>query len=267
MGIFSATSTKSALKKLLKKGFISVNEEMASTATFVQGGEQIQLRLPEEAVPKKLLNVSLEIIYEDDYLAAIYKPAGILVSGNKFKTVANALTQNLKSSEQNDATIPQPVHRLDYVTTGILLVGKTSSAIRLLNQLFERNEIRKTYLAICIGEMKSEGSIQSEIDGKDSHSGYRVLESVSSERFGKLNLVELKPQSGRRHQLRIHLSSIANPILGDQEYGIEPFILKGKGVYLHAFALEFTHPFTQEEVFLKTEIPERFRKIFGKKDQ
>lgn len=192
----------------------------------------------------------------------IHKPAGILVSGNSFKTIANALDQNLKRSNLLDATIPQPVHRLDYATTGVLLIGKTSSSIRALNIIFENRAVSKTYYAVTIGEMDHQGAITSEVDGKKSKSNYTLCESVPSERFGKLNLVKLEPQTGRRHQLRIHLATLGNPILGDKEYGIKNLILNGKGLYLHAYSLKFTHPFTNEEMYLKDELPQRFKKIF-----
>lgn len=240
-----------------------MNGRPATTATFIGGEECIKLSIPKEASPKKKLNFPLEVLYEDDYLAAIHKPAGISVSGNKFKTIANALDQNLKKSNLPDATTPHPVHRLDYATTGILLIGKTSSSIRALNKLFENREIEKTYYAITIGEMKNRGSITSPIDDKESQSDYRSCESVSSKRFGKLNLVELAPQTGRRHQLRKHLLSIGNPILGDKKYGVKNLILFGKGLYLHAYSLRFTHPFTNKEMLLKDELPKKFKKIFN----
>ena len=194
----------------------------------------------------------------------IHKPAGILVSGNSFKTIANALTQNIQRSNLPDATKPQPVHRLDYATTGILLVGKTSSSIRALNKMFEDKKVMKTYFAITIGEMDYRGKITSKIDGKKSQSNYTLSESVPSKKFGKLNLIQLKPQTGRRHQLRKHLSKIGNPILGDKEYGIQNSILKGKGLYLHAYSLKFIHPFTNEKIHLKDELPQKFKKIFIK---
>ena len=192
----------------------------------------------------------------------IHKPAGILVSGNNFKTITNALTQNIQPSKLPDATKPQPVHRLDYATTGILLVGKTSSSIRALNRIFEDKKIEKTYYAVTIGEMNNRGKITSEIEGKKSQSNYKLFESVSSKRFGKLNLVKLKPQTGRRHQLRKHMASIDNPILGDAAYGIENLILSGKGLYLHAYSLNFIHPITNKQVYFKDELPQRFKKIF-----
>ena len=192
----------------------------------------------------------------------IHKPAGILVSGNSFKTVANALAQNINKSQLPDVTTPQPVHRLDFATTGILLVGKTSRAIRDLNKMFENRAVKKTYYAVTIGEMDAQGKITSEVDGKKSQSDYTVCKSVHSERFGKLNLVQLEPQTGRRHQLRKHLSMIGNPILGDKQYGIENLILNGKGLYLHAYSLKFKHPFTEEILDLRDEFPQRFKKIF-----
>ncbi|WP_396591313.1 RluA family pseudouridine synthase [Allomuricauda sp. R78024] len=192
----------------------------------------------------------------------IHKPAGILVSGNSFKTIAYALPQNIKPSKLSDATIPQPVHRLDYATTGVLLVGKTSSSIQALNKMFENKAVKKTYYAVTIGEMIPKGEISSKIDGKSAQSNYIITKSVPSKRFGKLNLVKLNPQTGRRHQLRKHLSSIGNPILGDKDYGIENLILKGKGLYLHAYSLKFVHPFTGEGIHMMDELPKRFKKIF-----
>jgi 23S rRNA pseudouridine1911/1915/1917 synthase len=263
VGIFNISLTKSALKKALKKQYITVNDVIATTATFITGGETISLSIPEEVSPKKKLVFPLKVLFEDKHLAAIHKPAGILVSGNRFKTIANALAQNIKQSDLPDATTPQPVHRLDYPTTGILLVGKTRSCIRALNKMFEDNKVKKTYYAITIGDMDRQGKIISKIDGKKSQSDYTIKEIVPSEKFGKLNLLKLKPKTGRRHQLRKHLSSIGNPILGDKEYGIENLILNRKGLYLHAYSLKFTHPFTNEKVHLKDELPQKFKKIFS----
>lgn len=267
MGVFDAIPTKSALKKALKKKYISVNGAIATTATFIYGGEEITLAIPKEKMLKKRFNFPLKVLFEDKYLAAIHKPAGIEVSGNKFKTIVNALPQNLKPSPMSDATTPQPVHRLDFATTGIVLVGKTHSSIRVLNNMFEEKIISKTYYAVAIGKMKPRGTINSDIDGKLSHSDYKVVEAVPSKRFGTLNLVELSPKTGRRHQLRKHLYSLGNPILGDKEYNLKNLILKGKGLYLHAHALDFEHPFTNEIIRITDELPEKFRKLFGSDTQ
>lgn len=245
----------------MKKQQITVNGEVASSATFIQGGETIILRIP-EIVPRKKLVFPLKVLFEDEYLAVIHKPAGILVSGNGFKTITNALPQNLQRSSLPDASLPQPVHRLDYPTTGILLVGKTSSSIRLLNKMFEEKEIQKIYYAVAIGEMEKQAEITSDIEGRKALSAYSLIEKVPSERFGYLNLVRLQLQTGRRHQLRKHLASIGNPILGDQQYGKEGLILMKKGLYLHAFSLRFIHPFTREEICIQDELPKKFQKIF-----
>jgi len=257
-----AALTKSALKKALKNKFIKVNDVIATTAILINGGERISLSIPKEIRPNKKLVFPLKVLFEDDHLAVIHKPAGILVSGNSFKTIANALAQNIQASNLADATKPQPVHRLDYATTGVLLVGKTSGSIRALNSMFEDKKVEKSYYAVTIGEMNDQGKITSKIDGKKSQSNYKLFESVISKRFGKLNLVKLKPQTGRRHQLRKHLSSIDHPILGDATYGIENLILSGKGLYLHAYSLNFIHPFTNKRVSLKDVLPQKFKKIF-----
>lgn len=263
MGLFSSCATKSALKKILNKGLIRVNGEKATTATFIHGGEEIELIKEEISEPENQLEYELHVLYEDEHLAAIYKPAGIAVSGNKFKTVANALEQNLSKSNLPDICHPQPAHRLDYPTTGVLLAGKTSSGIRALNLMFEEKEIEKSYLAVAIGEIKKlKGDFDEAIDDKEAFTSYEVLDSVISERFGFLNLVLLHPSTGRRHQLRKHLSSRGNAILGDADYSLEGLLLKGKGLYLHAYSVEFTHPFTKENLTIQAPVPKKFLKLF-----
>ena len=109
--------------------------------------------------------------------------------------------------------------------------------------------------------MNSEGFILSNVNQKKAKSSYKTIHTVKSDRFEFLNLVKLSPKTGRRHQLRVHLLSIGNPILGDQKYGIESLILKGKGLYLHASQLDFIHPFTKNKVSIKSDLPEKFKLI------
>ncbi len=262
VGIFDIITTKSALKKELKKKHITVNGVVATSATYIQGGETIQLSIPKIVTTKKKFVFPLHLLFEDEYLAVIHKPAGILVSGNHFRTITNALIQHIKPSKLPDTISPQPVHRLDYATTGILVIGKTRDSIHRLNKIFEDKIITKTYYAITIGSMNEKGYITSKIEGKNAGTRYEVISTVPSKRFERLNLVKLLPESGRRHQLRIHLSSMGNPILGDSDYGIPNLILKGKGMYLHAYSLEFKHPFTKENVYFKDQLPQSFKKIF-----
>lgn len=262
VGIFNTVSTKSGIKKALKKKLVLVDGNIATTALFIHGGERIDLYQPETKTILKKLILPLQVLFEDEYLAIIYKPAGILVSGNKFATIANALPQNLQKSKQSDAVRPQPVHRLDYPTSGVLLIGKTSSAITALGKLFENKEIQKTYHAITIGKMGQRSVINFPIDKKVAHSEFEVLASVKSERFSILNLIKLLPKTGRKHQLRIHLSKINHQILGDKDYGNKELILKGNGLYLHASTLEFEHPFSKKKISITTTLPKKFKKIF-----
>ncbi len=262
VGIFDTNPTKSGIKKAIKKGLIFIDENLATTSKYISGGEKIELYQSEKSSTFERLKLDLEVLFEDAYLAIIYKPAGILVSGNKFVTIANGLAQNLKKSNQFDAVKPQPIHRLDYPTSGLLLIGKTSNSITTLGKLFKEKKIQKTYFAVTIDKMKNKGSISSSIDNRESLTDYEVLESVKSERFKFLNLVKLSPKTGRKHQLRIHLLSIGNPILGDKEHYLENKILNGKGLYLHAASLDFTHPFTREKLTISKELPKKFTKIF-----
>lgn len=229
---------------------------------MIQGGEDIGCKINSEGAKDRKLQLDLEVLFEDDFLAVINKPAGILVSGNKFLTVANALAQNLKPSNQLDALQPQPIHRLDYATSGVLLVGKTSQSIQKLGELFSSREIEKTYYAITIGSQKNNGEVHTPIDDKPASSEFQVMDSVDSLRFGKLNLVKLYPKTGRRHQLRKHQFEIGNPILGDKEYGIEGLIHQGNGLYLHAYSLDFTHPFTNYKILINKALPPKFTRIF-----
>ena len=123
VGIFHTASTKSAIKKAIKKELVLVNANIAQTATFISGGEEISLL--EEKSKHKHFDLKLQVLFEDDYLAIIRKPAGINVSGNSFATIDNALEQNLKASSKKDVVKPRPIHRLDYPTSGLLLIGKT----------------------------------------------------------------------------------------------------------------------------------------------
>jgi 23S rRNA pseudouridine1911/1915/1917 synthase len=264
VGIFITVATKSAIKKAIKKKLVLIDGILATTSKYISGGEKIELYQLEQPASFKRLNLKLEVLFEDDYLAAIYKPAGLLVSGNKLVTITNALPQNLTKSNLSDAVNPQPIHRLDYPTSGVLLIGKTSSAIQELGKLFQNKEIQKTYVAITIGAMPSRGDIHLSIDQKEALTTYKVLQIVKSERFGFLNLVKLSPKTGRKHQLRKHLCALGNPILGDQHYFLENKILKGKGLYLHAYQIEFLHPITKENTVIVKEQPGKFKRIFDK---
>jgi len=259
---FRTLNSRKAVKNAVKQALVFINGKRGYTADYIKGGEQLELFEVKGNRSAKTIDLTIEVLYEDDYLAIVNKPAGIVVSGNKNWTLEHALSGNLKASSQNDATNPEPIHRLDYPTSGVLLIGKTRSIIIKLNKLFEERKVQKTYHAICIGKLAKHGFLETEIDDKPSKSEFEVLETVLSPRFEFLNLVKLIPHTGRRHQLRKHLSSIGNPILGDLLYGKEDLILKGKGLYLHASSLGFEHPITNELIDIELNLPKKFLKIF-----
>lgn len=260
--IFKTIPSRKGMKKAIDQGLVLLNGKTASTGDFVSKGDIIELiENPNKTRPE--IELKLEVLFEDEHLAVINKPAGIEVSGNKKWTLENALTTNLKPSSEPDAlNYPKPIHRLDYPTSGVILIGKTSACVITLNQAFQDRKIEKVYHAITIGEMKNFGLIDLPVDDKPSKSAYRVLKTVDSERFENLNLVELKPYTGRRHQLRKHLSELGNPILGDRDYGKDGLILNGKGLYLHASSLQFEHPITHEDLLIEASLPKKFKKIF-----
>ncbi len=266
VGIFESIQTKKGIKKAIKNGSLRVNGEVVSFEELIHGGETIDLYVNSLKGSKPTIDLNLEVVYEDDYLAVVSKPAGLVVSGNKQRTLENALPGCLKKSIQEDALErPEPIHRLDYPTSGVVLIGKTKKAVVVLNKLFEERTIDKTYHAVTINQIKDSGIIETPIEGKSCKTEFRTIERLVSPKFEYLNLTSLKPHTGRRHQLRIHMANMGNPILGDKKYGTEDLILEGKGLFLHASSLKFTHPFTLQQMIIETELPKKFQKLFPQK--
>lgn len=252
------------MKKAIGKGLVKVDGQLGKTGKFLSGGETIVLYRDEEKEEKPVLKLDIDIVFEDEYLAVINKPGGIIVSGNQFRTIESALPHNLTKSTLADALDrPQAIHRLDYPTSGLLLVGKNRGTVVALNQMFENKEIQKYYHAISLGEMSQKsGLIDSPIKDKTASTRFEVLKSQESTKFGYLNLLRLHLLTGRRHQIRIHLLELGHPILGDREYQLPDQEIGGKGLYLHASELTFTHPISSEKIDLSLSLPKKFRKIF-----
>lgn len=261
VGIFESIPTKSALKKSLKKGLITRDEEVAQTSDWMQEGQVLKLYAEEILQKKKLFKLKLDVLYEDEFLAVVHKPTGYPTNGNYFKTIENALPFNLKpTSEKDQLPYPMPVHRLDNPTSGVLLIAKTQSAKTLLSVLFEKHEIQKSYTAIVQELLKStEGEITSEIEGKNSLTRFRV-ENTFEKNGENFSLVNLYPKTGRTHQLRIHLSSIGHPIVGDDIYGSR---FKKEKLMLQSSSLQFQHPRTKKSLNIKTELPHKFVKFMN----
>lgn len=264
-GKFNSIFSKKGIKKAIKNGYVTINGDVGYTADYIMGGELIELYQSNIPKTKPTITIPLQIIYEDDYLAIINKPAGIVVSGNKKYTLENALSSGLKKSKQKDALqYPQPIHRLDYPTSGAIIIGKTTKSVIYLNKLFEDQKINKKYRAITIGHQNDYGTIEKTINQKESKSEFKVIKRMISKKYESLNLVELIPYTGRTHQLRIHQASIGNPILGDIKYGKEGLIGKGNGLYLQASYISFLHPFLKKEVEISLLLPKKFKKLFPK---
>lgn len=262
-GIFKTISSRKAMKNAIKKGLLRIDGDVGYTGDHLKGGECIEIFQPIQQKVKPDISFKLEVIYEDEHLAVVNKPCGIVVSGNKSWTLENALSGNLKKSNKEDALLrPEPVHRLDYPTSGVLLVAKTSETVFLLNKLFEDRKILKTYHAVTIGLMNRNGTLNSRVEDKEAKTEFKVLSKLESPKYEFLNLTELKPLTGRRHQLRIQMSENGNPIFGDLKYGKEGLMLKGKGLYLHASSLTFIHPFTKKSMIIQATLPKKFIKLF-----
>jgi RluA family pseudouridine synthase len=233
---------------------------MAAGGTWLQPGQKIEL-LETKNKPPKAFDMKLEVIFEDESLAIIHKTAGISVSGNKYKTIQNTLISNLHNSKEPDALKwPRPVHRLDYGTSGLLLIAKTTSALAQLGRQFEERKIKKTYRAIVLGKLNDEGIITEQIDGKEAVTNYKVVSKVRSLYTDWVSLVEVYPETGRTHQIRIHMAHIGHPVLGDSKYGKEMKLLKGKGLFLAAIGLTLNHPVTNKLTSFSIEMPEKFTK-------
>jgi len=260
-GVFRQLPSRKSVKTAIKKGAVYVDGKKGHTGDWVKSYQKIEL-IDLDKAPNKVLKMPIEILYEDAYLAVVFKPAGIPVSGNQFRTVENALLYNIQPSAEPDGLKqPRAAHRLDAPTSGLLLIAKTKGARINLGAQFEAKTIQKRYQAIVIGKPPQKGTIAFSIQGKASLSTYECLETVDSLKSGQLSLLNLYPKTGRTHQLRIHLSTLGFPILGDALYGTEGLILKHKGLFLTAIELSFKHPISGGEQTIILSTPYKYEAL------
>lgn len=250
--------SRNFLKKLIIKHCVTLNDKTAGTADIPEPGNNIKIYEP-ELLPRKIYKLHIPVIFEDDYLAVINKPAGVIVSGNQFQTVENALLFNLKLSNQTDALpLPRAAHRLDSLTSGLLLIAKTRSVRQIIGDMMAKHLIQKKYNAIVTGQTPDSGIINSDIDGKKAVTLFKTIRQIPSLKCGYVSLLEIDLKTGRTHQIRIHLSQEGYPVLGDKIYGDPDDVYKGKGLFLSAVELSFLHPVTNKQINLKIAPPNKF---------
>lgn len=264
---FSILGSKTAVKKAIEKRQLQLNGKPAQLNQQIKNGDQLTL-LPATRKKTKKVNVDLPILFEDDHLIIVHKPAGIAVNGNRNTTVENALADKNKNNPLPDA-LPQPVaaHRIDLPTIGIVLLAKTKSALIHLGKAFQNNKIKKEYVAIVHGKPPLKGKINHLIQGKKAETEFEVVETVPSKIFKHLSLVKLFPITGRTHQLRIHMQKEDYLIVGDKMYAERQKTILGKGLLLCARGITFKHPKTQKNINLQIDIPPKFLKILKREKE
>jgi 23S rRNA pseudouridine1911/1915/1917 synthase len=267
IGVFPQVMTKNAVKNSLKRKELLINSKRAESGIWIKEGDIIEYVDPQNRIPKEF-PLEVVIVFEDDYLLVVNKPSGLVVSGNQFRTLENSLVNSIKLSSQEDALKwAKPVHRLDSATSGLVLLAKTATAHRKLSSMFKEKTIEKKYRAVVQGKPEEFMIVKDSIEGKESESELRLLESVHSVKSDFLSLIELAPKTGRTHQLRIHCKNIGHPIVGDKLYGEEGNIMNHKGLFLSAVSLKFMHPILNEEVVVELDQPKKFDALLKRESE
>jgi len=284
--------SRSRVQLLLEQGDVRLNGAQAKASHKLRGGEVISIEgdphpAPLKAVPE---NIPLDVVFEDEVMAVINKPAGMMVHAGAGMnddersrgTLVNALLYRFsKLSSTSGELRPGIVHRLDKETSGLIIVARRDEIHRKLATQFAKRQVKKTYLTLVHGHVQQEkGTITSSISrdsvrrtrmttrrsgGREAISHYKVQKRIES-KYGKFTMLEVRIDTGRTHQIRVHLSSLGHPVVGDALYGA-PREIKGKNTkpislsrnFLHAAALEFQHPRTGDPIQLQRDLPEELK--------
>ena len=205
----------------------------------------------------------MHVIYEDDYFALIDKPPGIPVHSHGKHNIFNIAATQLKRCDLPDALPhPQPAHRLDSLTAGLLIISKNRYFQVEIGKQFENKQISKRYTAIVLGQPLSPGIIELPVDEKEAYTTYEVLKQLQVQSWGWLSLIHLFPKTGRTHQLRIHCARSGFPVFGERKYGQSIKNIRGKGLFLFADKITFEHPVTKEVMDFELPLPKKFKKYF-----
>jgi len=282
-------TSRARVQQLIAAEKVMVNAAAAKASLRLRGGEQVTVLGETAPPPLKAIpeDIPLDIVYEDDDLAVVNKPAGMMVHAGAGATddqrnrgtLVNALLHRFRRlSGVSGELRPGIVHRLDKATSGLIVVAKTDEAHRKLAAQFAHRQVKKTYIALVHGWAKPDhGTISSSISrdrvrrtrmttrrqgGREAITHYRVQRRIDS-RFGKFTLLEVRIDTGRTHQIRVHLASLGHPVVGDTLYGAPRELRTRAGSrrslarnFLHAAALQFSHPRTSKELSFTRPLPD-----------
>lgn len=268
--------TRSKIQKMIENGNILVNNKQTKDSYKLKENDRITIEEYNEEIDIEPENIPLDIYYEDEDLIVVNKPSGMVVHpapGNYSKTLVNALmyhTNNL--STINTSIRPGIVHRIDADTSGLLLVAKNDKTHNALAEAIQKKEVVREYIALVEGViMEDTATIDAPIgrdknnrkkmavtseNSKDAITHIRVLD-----RYKDSTLIRCKLETGRTHQIRVHLNYIGHPVVNDPVYGYKKLIDKDFGQMLHAEKIGFVHPTTKEYMEFTAPLPDRFKEI------
>lgn len=270
--------SRSMVQKLIEQKNIKVNGKETKHSYKLKLNDEIEIFVPEaKEINLKAQDIPLNVIYEDNDIIVINKPKGMVVhpaNGNPDGTLVNAVMNKCKDSLSGIGGEIRPgiVHRLDKDTSGAIIVAKNDKAHIALSEQLKNHEVKKTYLALVRGIIKeNEATINMPIarskkdrkkmdvdkDGKEAITHFKVLGRYKN----KYTLLQINLETGRTHQIRVHLSHIGYPIIGDEVYSNGKNEWNVSGQCLHAWKLEFIHPITGKKISLEAEIPEYLKNI------
>ena len=272
--------TRSYIKTLIEEGYIKVNEEKVKSGYSLKKDDIVDIVIKEdETCDINPENISLDIVYEDDDIIIVNKPKGMVVhpaNGNYTGTLVNALMYSHKDklSSINGSIRPGIVHRIDKDTSGILVVAKNDEAHKKLSSIFKVHDIKREYIALVKGIVKEDrldinlpigrsakDRKKMAVTNKNSREAITHIEVLERFYSSNVTLVKATLETGRTHQIRVHMSYMHHPIVGDEVYGKKDPKFKVTGQMLHAKLLGFKHPTTNEYVEFESEIPEYFKDI------
>ena len=274
--------SRSQAQKLIDDGFVIVNGLMVKSSHKTETGEKIEVTIPPPSTVGLLPEaIPVKIIYEDDDLLVIDKPAGLTVHpapGHPSHTLVNAVLSHLNEIEDDgDVTRPGIVHRLDKDTSGVMLVAKNNVALANLADQFKARTVKKTYITLVTGILRPDKGVIDAPIGRDS--GDRKKMAVTGESrgrsartnysviryIGKNSLLEISPETGRTHQIRVHLVAIGYPVFGDITYGKKSAFLNRQ--FLHAHKIGFNLPATGKWVEFESPLPEDLQQALKELDK